>query len=192
MDDEMADLMKKANVWMVTMGIESSSNRVLIGVQKKVTIEQIENTCKILAKRGIKISGYFQFFNVWESNNKLETETFKEVIATLTWAIKKTLKGELHYMFTAFSKPIPGTPLWQIAAKHDLFIDDPNRPLAYLTAQMQIPHVTPVHLFIIRIASIATKGLVALKSGHINSRLILHVLTKSIKRISGNKYENGY
>ena len=79
--------MAAANVWLVTMGFESASNRVLKGVRKQVTVEQIEATCALLSRGGIKVAGYFQFYSAWEESDRLFWETPQDCRRTIQWAV---------------------------------------------------------------------------------------------------------
>lgn len=63
MSKELAYWLKKANFWLVKIGIESTSSRVLTGIKKKIYFEATVKTCKILRDEGIKVFGFFIFFN---------------------------------------------------------------------------------------------------------------------------------
>ena len=142
MPESLADAMKAANVWLVTLGFESASNRTLRGVQKHVTVEQIEHACAVLAARGIKVAGYFQFYSAWEEDGKLCWETPEDCRRTIRWALDLGRRDLLHYMFTSISTPRPGTPLWTLALKYDLLRVPADQPFAYLAEGMKLPGVS--------------------------------------------------
>ena len=50
MDDELAHLFKRMNMWLVHLGVESANDRVLDGIEKKITVEQTERCLKFLKK----------------------------------------------------------------------------------------------------------------------------------------------
>ncbi|MEX0778039.1 MAG: radical SAM protein [Phycisphaeraceae bacterium] len=58
-DQEQAIMMKKAGCWLVAMGIESGSQKVLDNVKKDAKVETAATTVKMLNKLGIKTWGYF-------------------------------------------------------------------------------------------------------------------------------------
>jgi radical SAM superfamily enzyme YgiQ (UPF0313 family) len=142
MPDSLADAMKAANVWLVTLGFESASNRTLRGVQKHVTVEQIEHACAILTARGIKVAGYFQFYSAWEEDGKLCWETSEDCRRTIRWALDLGRRDLLHYMFTSIATPRPGTPLWTLALKYNLLRVPADQPFAYLAEGMKLPGVS--------------------------------------------------
>jgi radical SAM superfamily enzyme YgiQ (UPF0313 family) len=192
MDEELAELMKEAGTWMVSIGIESSSNRVLKGVQKMVTLEQISNTCELLSKKGIKIQGYFQFFNVWEENEKLQIESFEEAFNTILWAFRQFHRGKLHYMFTSFSTPIPDTPLWTIATKYNLLKHRKGESFNYMNEGMILPDVSLMKKKIIFILSFLVKAYVGILSGNLNLKLLLHIARRNLKKYGRLKISEGY
>ena len=192
MDDELADLIKAAGTWMVSIGIESSSNRVLSGVQKMVTCEQIAQTCELLSVRGIKIGGYFQFFNAWEENGRLETESFKEVMSTIAWALRQFHRGQLNYMFTGFSTPIPDTPLWTIANKYQLLKGKEGEKFRYIHEGMRLPGISTFQKKIVFMFSFLVKSYMALSSGNLNKKVLSHVGRRTLKHYGKLKISEGY
>ena len=58
MSEEFAYWLKQANFWMVRFGIESGSQRVLIGIKKKMSRFQTERACQMVSRHGIKVYGY--------------------------------------------------------------------------------------------------------------------------------------
>lgn len=192
MDEELADLMKEAGTWMVSIGIESSSNRVLKGIQKMVTLEQISKTCTLLSKRGIKIQGYFQFFNAWEEDGKLEIESFKEVLNTISWAFQQFHRGQLHYMFTSFSTPIPDTPLWSVATKYNLLKGRKGEKFSYINEGMILPGIAAIEKKMVFILSFMVKAYVGMLSGNVNPKLFLHIARRNLKKYGRLKISEGY
>jgi len=97
MDDELAALMYKSGCRLVSIGVESGSQEMLNHIGKKITLDNIRNTVKILKKNKIKIYNYFVIGLPWETEETVE-ETIKFAI-------------ELDSNFISFytATPLPGT-----------------------------------------------------------------------------------
>ena len=78
-DEEMAKLMYKSGCRLVSIGVESGSQQILDNIGKKITLEQIRNTVKILKRNKIKIYNYFVIGLPWETEKTVE-ETIKFAI----------------------------------------------------------------------------------------------------------------
>jgi len=182
MPEAMADAMVAANVWLVSMGFETASNRALKGVQKQVTTEQIESTCATLAARRIKIAGYFQFYSAWEEAGQLCWETTEDCHRTIRWARDLGRRGFLHYMYTNVATPRPGTPLWELARKHDLFRTPADDPFPYLVEGMKLPGVTPGQMKRTRLYAEYTKVRLAARNGNLNIPVVLPALFHKARR----------
>ena len=181
MPEPLADAMAAANVWLVSMGFESASNRALAGVQKHVTVEQIENTCALLAARGIKIAGYFQFFSAWEENGQLCWETPEDCRRTIRWALDLGRRDLLHYMYTSIATPRPGTPLWTLALKHDLLRRPPEEPFAYLAEGMKLPGLTRRQVRLTRLYGNYAKTRLAARNGNLNMPVVFRKARRSLR-----------
>ncbi|MBD9222787.1 radical SAM protein, partial [bacterium] len=79
MDDEMAKMMYKSGCRLVSIGVESGSQKMLDNIGKKITLDDIRNTVKILKKNKIKIYNYFVIGLPWETEETVE-ETIKFAI----------------------------------------------------------------------------------------------------------------
>lgn len=108
MDDEMAKMMYKAGCRLVSIGVESGSQEVLDNIGKKITLDDIRNTVKILKKNKIKIYNYFVIGLPWETEKTAE-ETIKFAI-------------ELDSNFISFytAMPFPGTRFFAYAMMNKL------------------------------------------------------------------------
>lgn len=108
MDAEMAELMYKAGCRLVSIGVESGSQEVLNNIGKKITLDDIRNTVKILKKNRIKIYNYFVIGLPWETEKTVE-ETIKFAI-------------ELDSNFISFytATPLPGTRFFAYAMMNKL------------------------------------------------------------------------
>ena len=181
MTDELADAMVAANVWLVTMGFESASNRTLSGVLKHVTVEQIESTCELLARRGIKVAGYFQLYSAWDEGGTLVFETTEDAYRTIQWAADLGNRNLVHYMYTSIATPRPGTPLWTLACKHNLTKIPADRPFAYLAEGMNLPGVSALEVRAARLYANAVKVKLAARNGNVNMPVLFRKARRSLR-----------
>jgi radical SAM superfamily enzyme YgiQ (UPF0313 family) len=117
---EFAQALKRMNMWLVRLGVESSSPRVMKAQKKKVSLEQVESACAILSEEGLKVFGYFMMFQLWEDSSGLQYETPDEVAMTIDFAESLRTRGHLHYMGWAVATPIQGAAMYTIARRHGL------------------------------------------------------------------------
>lgn len=181
MTEAMADAMVAANVWLVSMGIESASDRTLAGVRKQVTVRQIEESCALLASRGIRVAGYLQLFQAWEEEGKLCWETAADARRTLRWAYDQGKRGRLHYVHTSISTPRPGTPLWTLALEHGLLRAPADQPFPYLVEGMNLPGVSRAQVRGAWLRAEWTKARLALRNGNINLPILFWKARKSFR-----------
>lgn len=108
MDEEMAKLMYKSGCRLVSIGVESGSQFILDNIGKKISLDDIRNTVKILKKNKIKIYNYFVIGLPWETEETVE-ETIKFAI-------------ELDSNFISFytATPLPGTRYFAYAMLNNL------------------------------------------------------------------------
>ena len=119
MDDEMANLMYKSGCRLVSIGVESGSQEILNNIGKKITLDDIRNTVKILKKNKIKIYNYFVIGLPWETEKTVE-ETIKFAI-------------ELDSNFISFytATPLPGTRYFAYAMMNNLVTETLDFSSAY-------------------------------------------------------------
>lgn len=108
MDDEMAQWMYKSGCRLCSIGVESGSQEILDSIGKKITLDEIRNTVRILKKNKIKIYNYFVIGLPWETEKTVE-ETIKFAI-------------ELDSNFISFytATPLPGTKYFAYAMMNKL------------------------------------------------------------------------
>jgi len=166
-DDNFAEKLSEINCWLVHIGLESVNNRVLKGINKMVTYEDIERALNILKRHRIKVYGFFMLYNAWEENGVLNYETTEEVENTLE-TVRKLLKAKLlTYMSWAVANPIIGSKLHDIVLKHEAFSNNKNLPI-----KLPIPEEEMMDCF--------KKGLrLQLWNGIVNRQINL----RSLKRI---------
>ena len=124
---QLARALAKINCWLVHVGIESANDRVLRGIGKHVTVEQVENATRILSETGIKVFAFMMLYQVWEENGKLCHETNDEVENSIRLMKSLFKRRHIHYMSWQFCTPMPGSRLYEIAERHDLLSDEPNK-----------------------------------------------------------------
>ena len=106
---ETVDLMKKAGVLLLAIGVESGSQKILDAMKKGTTVEQIEKAFKIYNEVGINT---FAFIIV---GHPMETDDDRKMTKALLKRIKPTHIPVSYYM------PMPGTPSYNFElsnAKH--------------------------------------------------------------------------
>jgi len=108
------------NVWLVHLGVESATDRVLCGIKKKITVNQVENCLRLLKKHGVRVLLFMMAFQLWEEDGELQFETPKEMRHSLCWAWKQFLLGRISYMTWSITTPMPGAPLQDIVDRHGL------------------------------------------------------------------------
>ena len=124
MSEELAYWMKQANFWMVRVGLESTSDRVLTGIKKRMSFENTQATVKMLSDQGIKVLAFTMLFNYWEDKGELQHETAAEVRQTIKDVYRLWRRGHLHYTSWQFANPVPGAELYDIARRHGMIDED--------------------------------------------------------------------
>jgi radical SAM superfamily enzyme YgiQ (UPF0313 family) len=117
---ELADLLAQARFWLIHLGIESANNRVLKGIGKHVTVEQVTRAIDLLSARGISIFGHMMLYQVWEENGHLAYETPEEVDNSYRLCKQLLQEKKLKYMSWQFCVPTPGSRMWRAARKYNI------------------------------------------------------------------------
>jgi radical SAM superfamily enzyme YgiQ (UPF0313 family) len=97
LDEDLIRLMKKTGLHVVSLGIESGSERILREMKKSLTKKKISEKVSMLHKTDIDLVGFFIL--------GYPGETVKDINATIDYACRLPLK---RASFMAF-KPFPGT-----------------------------------------------------------------------------------
>lgn len=124
MSEEFADWLKRANFWLVRLGVESASDRVLTGIKKRMSLQKTERACEMLARRGIKVFAFLMMFNLWEEKGQLRHESADEVQRTISTVYRLWRQRKLHYSSWQFAVPVPGAELYHIARRRGMINDD--------------------------------------------------------------------
>ena len=135
MDDEMAKMMYKSGCRLVSIGVESGSQKILDNIGKKITLDDIRNTVKILKKNKIKIYNYFVIGLPWETEETVE-ETIKFAI-------------ELDSNFISFytATPLPGTKYFAYAMMNKLVEGNLDFRSAYYEPVVRSEHLSKERIF---------------------------------------------
>ncbi|MEU7021562.1 radical SAM protein [Streptomyces sp. NPDC046203] len=110
LDDAMLDTLKTNGLREVALGIESGSDRVLAGMDKRITAEMTEKVAARLLARGIGVKGYFILGYPGEEQTDLDA-TVRHIHNL--WDIADRY-GAGRFRASVFEfRPYPGTPIWQ-------------------------------------------------------------------------------
>ena len=135
MDDGMAQMMYKAGCRLVSIGVESGSQKMLDCIGKKDSLEDIRRTVKILKKNKIKIYNYFVIGLPWETEETVE-ETIKFAI-------------ELDSNFISFytATPLPGTKFFAYAMVNKLVDGNMDFKSAYYAPVVKSHELSKERIF---------------------------------------------
>jgi len=175
MDDELACLFKRMNMWLVHLGVESANDRVLEGIEKKITVAQTEKCLKFLKKHKIRVLTFMMAFQLWERDGELQFETPREIRRSLRWVWKQFLLGRMNYMTWSIATPMPGAPLQDIVDRHGLrsaeqVLDNWNRNKDYLGIDLSSLGISEKTKMRLLRAGILSKAFFMLLSGHFDWR----------------------
>ena len=112
LDEERLRWMRGAGCWLISLGIESGSQRILDLMKKGITKEEARKAIELCRKFGIKTYAFYLFGLPWENE--------EDVRETIDFAI------ELDSDFAEFhlAVPFPGTELYDIVHREGLVEGD--------------------------------------------------------------------
>lgn len=123
-DDSLAQRLREARFWLVHAGMESANQRVLDGLKKQITVQQILNASKILSRNKIRVFGFMMLYNAWEDDGRFCYETTDEVDNSLRFCGELLKNRNIHYMSWQFCTPMPGSQLYNVAVRHGVLRGD--------------------------------------------------------------------
>lgn len=123
MSPALAKAFKRINIWLVHLGIESGNQHTLEQIGKKVTLEQIVETCRLLGAEGIQVFGFVMLYHAWEEDGQLRWEGNEEVSKTLRFVRELFRRKLMSYMSWQVATPMPGSRLHRTAVKYGLIPD---------------------------------------------------------------------
>lgn len=135
MDEELAQIMYKAGCRLVSIGVESGSQQILNNIGKKITLDEVRQTVKILKKNKIKIYNYFVIGLPWD--------TEKTVEETIKFAIE--LDSDFVSFYTAV--PLPGTKFFAYAMMNRLADSELSFDNAYYVPSVKTHTLTKERVF---------------------------------------------
>jgi anaerobic magnesium-protoporphyrin IX monomethyl ester cyclase len=109
LDGAMLDTLQANGLREVALGIESGSDRVLAGMDKRITADMTENVTARLLERGIGVKGYFILGYPGEQQDDLDA-TVRHIHNL--WNLSEHHPGRFRASVFEF-RPYPGTPIWQ-------------------------------------------------------------------------------
>ncbi len=146
LSEELVKAMVESGCWYVLIGIESGNEEVLKGINKHITLQQVENACWLFKKYDLKVQGLFMLYNVWEENGQLKYENTDTVKETFKYVSSLLDKRFLDYIGWSITVPYPGSKLYEIANKYNLIRDEYKENWDYWLSEdsyvMQLPGIT--------------------------------------------------
>jgi len=179
---EFARALQGMNMWLVRLGVESSSPRVMRAQKKKVTLAQVEDACALLSEHRIKVFGYFMMFQLWEENQQLCHETAEEVEQTIAFAESLRDRRHLHYIGWAVATPIQGAEMHQVALRHRL-IDNSFYPSHRWHLSRHLPGVSRHDFNRLLKRGLRLQASLALQNGGIGWGNWRRILSKTMRMI---------
>jgi anaerobic magnesium-protoporphyrin IX monomethyl ester cyclase len=104
-DEELVRLMRNSGCVLISFGFESGSQRMLAGMKKRQTIEEMEKTVKVCRKYGLPVPASFIIGMPGENDESCqETVDF-------------CIRNKLNLDSLMFATPYPGTEIFDFALK---------------------------------------------------------------------------
>ena len=120
MNEELASWLSRAGFWLVRMGVESANPRVLNGIRKHVSIQDIESACGLLAANHLTVFAFLMMFNFWEEDGDLCHESPDEVRNTINYVNSLRARHLVHLTSWQVATPTPGAEMYDVACRHNL------------------------------------------------------------------------
>ena len=99
-DKELLDLMKRAGAYLISLGIESGSDRILQLMNKKLKVAATEEKVNLIHKAGLDVAGFFVI--------GFPGDTKEDIEKTIKFSLKLPLIRANYFDFL----PLPGTPIY--------------------------------------------------------------------------------
>jgi anaerobic magnesium-protoporphyrin IX monomethyl ester cyclase len=156
---ELAQSLRRSRCWMCHVGLESGSQRVIDGIKKKFKLSEVPNRLKILKDYGIKVEAFMMLYQLWESENKLQVETTREVFRSLRLILLLRWKGLVDQTSWAYATPYPGSDLYRVCRKFGLLPSNFDEALVSSDKMtIPIPNVTRFEVITARIAGLMVQS----------------------------------
>jgi radical SAM superfamily enzyme YgiQ (UPF0313 family) len=99
-DKGLLDLMKRAGAYLISLGIESGSDRILRLINKKLKVAETEEKVNLIHDAGLDVAGFFVI--------GFPGETREDIEKTIKFSLKLPLIRANYFDFL----PFPGTPIY--------------------------------------------------------------------------------
>ncbi|MFC1511136.1 B12-binding domain-containing radical SAM protein [Candidatus Margulisiibacteriota bacterium] len=109
-DLEYFKFLRKCGCYRIAFGVESGSQRVIDGINKKINLNQVERIVKLANKAGLFTACFFIIGNHCEKE--------EDIKQTIEFA-KKLSCDAVNF---TINTPFPGTPLWHYLNKKNLML----------------------------------------------------------------------
>jgi radical SAM superfamily enzyme YgiQ (UPF0313 family) len=130
--------MKKAGCWVIGFGVESGHQASLDLMKKRAKLEDAIHSVALCKKYGIKVYTLFLIGLPWDSR-----QTIKETVK-----FAKALDGD--YIDINIAYPLPGTDLFELAKKENLFSEKDIHGFDYSKPLIKTKHLSTEELIDIR------------------------------------------
>lgn len=130
----LVEKMKKAGCWIIYLGIESGSQKILDAIGKRITVGQVKKAVKNVKEAGIKVLGSF-IIGFLQDNPQTVKETIK---------FAKSLN--LDYAQFSVLTPYPRTPIYDYASKNNLLLTKEWAKYTAVEPVMKIEEMSEKHL----------------------------------------------
>ncbi|MGA2332983.1 MAG: radical SAM protein [Syntrophales bacterium] len=176
----LAEAMADAQCWLCRIGIESGSQRVLNGINKGITLAEVEQALQTLKRFNIKTYGFFMCYQLWEKNGDLHIESTEEVLNTLRYVLHLKKIGLLDFSSWSLATPYPGSELYDICSKYGFRAQFPKEPSIILPwdITMNLPGISRTTIATIRFLGILVQSLLLLSDRESYTR---HTFTTNLK-----------
>jgi len=142
MSVELAQAMKESGCISVSLGIESGDQKFLNSfIKKKLDLREVQKTTKILTRVGINVIGFFIL--------GIPGETEESIKTSVDFAKKLARMGLVPHFFIV--TPLPGTDLFDMTARDNLFVTENPGPADYFRATYQTPMLRPTGMSLERL-----------------------------------------
>ncbi len=121
--------LKKSGCVQIEFGVESGSDKILKGINKKSTQKKILKVFELCRKYGMKTGASFQVGHPYETIDDVK-ETEK---------VARAIKADYTVFF--YSTPFPGCDFYQLAIDNEWFIDDGDFNNKWTIRQTEYPIV---------------------------------------------------
>lgn len=101
LNEGILNLMKKAGFYLISVGIESGSDRILRLMNKSLLTQQIRKKILLIKKAGLDVAGFFII--------GYPGEDVKDIKKTIKFSLNLGLLRANYFLFL----PLPGTPIYE-------------------------------------------------------------------------------